>query len=342
VGTLLARATARATQAHIHHLTPVAPGAATGLVKRVYGQVAHDFGLLAPPVSLHAPAPEALAACWLMLRETIVADGPTARAGKEAVAAAVSVGNACPYCVEVHSTTMFGLVGGRAGRAVAEDRLDDVADPDVRALARWARGGGPPPVPTAEAAAEVIGVAATFHYLNRMVNVFLPASPLPAELPPAARRPLRHVAGRLLGAFAARRRPPGRALPLLPDAPLPADLSWAAPRPGVAGAFARAAAVFDAAGERSVPAPVRRLVLDRLAAWDGTPPGPSRAWADDAAAGLPAGHRAAGRLALLACFASYQVTGSVIAPLDDRRLVELVGWASFTAARRLCSELSSE
>jgi hypothetical protein len=174
-----------------------------------------------------------------------------------------------------------------------------------------------------------------------MVNVFLPESPLPAGLPPTALRPVRHVAGRLLGMFAARRRPPGRSLPLLPDAPLPADLSWAAPRPSVAGAFARAAAAFDAAGERSVPTPVRRLVLDRLAAWDGAPPGPSRAWADESSAGLPVEHRAAGRLALLACFASYQVTDSVIAPLDDRRLVELVGWASFMAARRLASELSS-
>ena len=301
----------------------------------MYGQVIHDFGMLAPPVSLHASAPDALAACWLMLRETIVADGPTGRAGKEAVAAAVSLGNACPYCVEVHSTTMFGLVGGRAARAVAEDRIDEVADPDLRALARWARGDAALPPSSPERAAELIGVAATFEYLNRMTNVFLQDSPLPAGLSERVRRPVRHLAGRLLGASAARRRPPGTALPLLPDSPLPADLSWAAARPNVGGAFARAAAVFDAAGERSVAAPVRQLVEDRLDAWDGSPPGPSRAWADDAVAGLPLEHRASGRLALLTGFASYQVTDSDIGPGDDRRLVELVAWASFAAARRL-------
>ena len=36
---------------------------------------------------------------------------------------------------------------------------------------------------------------ATFHYLNRMVNIFLTDSPLPANLPAAARS----NAGRVLG-----------------------------------------------------------------------------------------------------------------------------------------------
>src|SRR5690242_10016741 len=95
----------RSSLAQIRHVAPVRPGPGTDLVARVYDQVERDFGMLAPPVALHAPAPGVLAAAWLMLRETLIASGRVERAAKEAVGTAVSIGNACPYCVEVHSAT---------------------------------------------------------------------------------------------------------------------------------------------------------------------------------------------------------------------------------------------
>ena len=41
------------------------------------------------------------------------------------------------------------------------------------------------------------GVALTFHYLNRMVNVFLDDSPLPSGVPAPARRALMRMLGRI-------------------------------------------------------------------------------------------------------------------------------------------------
>ncbi|MGC1212043.1 MAG: carboxymuconolactone decarboxylase family protein, partial [Micromonospora sp.] len=229
---MLSRATRRATLAQIRHVAPVPPAAAPPLVARVYAQVERDFGMLAPPMSLHAPAPGTLAAAWLMLRETLLADGAAHRAVKEAVATAVSRANACPYCVDVHSATLHGLARRRDAAAIAEDRIEDIADPGVRGVARWARTsgnrlevgrGGLPFVP--ELAPELLGVAVTFHYLNRMVNVFLTDSPFPPGLPDALRGTVTRVFGALLRPTAGTRRAPGRALDLLPDAPLPADLA---------------------------------------------------------------------------------------------------------------------
>lgn len=346
---MLSRATRRATLAQIRHVAPVPPATAPPLVARVYAQVERDFGMLAPPMSLHAPAPEALAAAWLMLRETLLADGAADRAVKEAVATAVSRGNACPYCVDVHSATLHGFARGREAAAIAEDRIEDIADPGVRGVARWARHSGNRPAVSRtglpfvpELAPELVGVAVTFHYLNRMVNVFLTDSPFPPGLPDGLRGTVTRVFGALLRPAARTRRAPGRALDLLPDAPLPADLVWAAGSPPVAQAFARATAAIDEAGRRSVPAAVRYLVESELDRWDGQPRGIGRSWTAELVSGLPAGERSAGRLALLTALASWQVGEGTVDEFrrdhpDDETLVGLASWASLAAARRIGS-----
>ncbi|WP_216651483.1 carboxymuconolactone decarboxylase family protein [Actinomadura litoris] len=303
----------RRALARVEHVSPVAPGAATGLVAAVYGQVERDFGMLAPPVALHSPLPDVLAASWTILRESLVVPGLAGRAAKEAVAAEVSRRNTCPYCVAVHAA----------------------AAPAATPLTGWVQrgGAGESPFPD-EHAPEYIGVLVTFEYLNRMVNLFLDDSPLPPSVPGAARDPMM----RLLGRMTRRRiRSPGVSAALLPAAPLPGDLAWAARTPHVAEAFARAAAAFARAGA-AVPPPVRDLVRAQVAAWDGSPKGLSKGWAEEAAGALHPVDRPAGRLALLTAFASHQVGARDVAAFravrpDDGTLVGLAAWASFTAAR---------
>ncbi|MGK5552256.1 carboxymuconolactone decarboxylase family protein [Actinomadura kijaniata] len=327
----------RGARTQIRHVSPPPSAAAGGLVARVYAQLERDFGMLAPPVTLHAPAPGLLAACWMMLRETLVAGGLADRADKEAVAAAVSRANSCPYCVDVHGATLSGLTGGDDATA-ADGPLADWAG----RCGRTRPDGGPhttPPFPAA-LLPELGGVVVVFHYLNRMVNVFLTDSPFPARVPAAMRPRLRRLAGRLMRPAARRSPAPAAALDLLPAAPLPGDLSWAAGSPHVAGALAAAAATIDDAGARDVPAPVREAVLAALGDWNGDPPGLSRGWADARISGVPAADRPAARLALLTALASYQVDDSVVADFrrdrpEEGRLVGLTSWAAMAAARRV-------
>lgn len=345
---MLLRTALRRSLSQVRHVRPVPPGTASGTVAEVYSQLERDFGMLAPPVALHSPAPQVLAASWSMLRETLLAAGQADRAAREAVATAVSLENSCPYCAEVHGTALEALTGRRQRGSTAAGWIDSVEDGRIRGIAAWASGsastgGGRPPLPAVQLA-ELAGVAVTFHYLNRMVNVFLGDSPLPAEVPAGIRPGVR----RLLGAFL--RRPagavtdPGRSLEPLPAAPLPPDLTWAAASPAVARSLSRAAAAIEAAGTRSVPEPVRALVRDRLARWNGESPELSRAWAEEAVSGLEPDDRAAGRLALLAALASYQVDEAAVGAVrgrgaDDRALVELTAWASLAAARRAAARL---
>ncbi|WP_340687569.1 carboxymuconolactone decarboxylase family protein [Amycolatopsis coloradensis] len=287
----------------VRYVRPVPFGRATGLVRDVYGQLERDFGMLAPPVALHSPSPAVLAASWVMLRESLVAKGETSRADREVVATLVSRENSCPYCVEVHGMALDSL--GRSSEA----------DPRAGSL-------------TAGARAELTAVAFAFHYLNRVVSVFLGPSPLPSSVPDSARAKAKAVLGRFL-------RPvedasPGESLELLP--PGSGDFGWAAGNAVVADAFSRASSVF---GALAVPSAVREAVERDLSTWDGSPPGLSRSWVD-------AFDNPGVRLALVVAKAPYQVDEALVAAagLADRELVELVGWASFTAAARAVSVAS--
>ncbi|MBC6450533.1 carboxymuconolactone decarboxylase family protein [Actinokineospora xionganensis] len=339
MGGTVIRAALRSALNQVLYVDPVRPRQARDVVATVYQRVEREFGMLAPPIALHSPSPTVLAASWVMLRESLLARGELDRATKEVVAAGVSVGNGCPYCVQVHSATFGGLVHGPAAAALSTSRVEDIADDSTRALALWARDSAfahaRPPSPTAE----TVGVAVTFHYLNRMVSVFLGDSPLPPNVPAGARGPATRFLGRFMRSSATAEHRPGDSLDLLPPAPVGQDLWWAADSPTIADAFARAYAVIDEAGDRAVPADVRALVIAQLAQWDGRPRGVSRAWAGEAVSVLSPRDRPIGMLALLTAMAAYQIDPSVVddAGLSHSTLIELTSWSSLTAARRVAA-----
>jgi AhpD family alkylhydroperoxidase len=316
----------------IKYIQTPKPRAASGLTAQVYAQLQRDLGAVVDPLRLHAPDPALLAGAWAILRETLVA-GRVRRGLKEAVAAAVSELNRCPWCVDVH------------GLMVRADGLASRADPVLQPLSAWAAAtrspdAAPlqaPPFAVAEAP-EFIGTAVTFHYLNRMVNVLLVETFMPRQQ--LARSLITAAAPRLLRPLARRSYPPGESLVLLPDAPLPDDLSWAADAPTVAGAFARFTAVVEQASAQTIAPEVRALVTEYLASWHGEDPGLGRSWVERLVGALAEAQRPAARLALLAAVASYQVDDATVEafrrlhPGDDA-LVGVLAWASFTAARRI-------
>jgi AhpD family alkylhydroperoxidase len=337
-----ARVASSVVQRHVKYVTPTPAAQATGLVAQVYGQVADEMRLVIPPALLHSPAPEVLAAYWALLREPLVGTG-VGRAEKEAVAAAVSVANICPYCADMHTVGLYDLSGEHDAEALSTDRLAEISDPRLREFAEWARSAHldeRPPLPAGLAGdqrAEAIGVAVAFHYLARMVNVFLSSFLLPPNLSPRSRRRLKQGVSRLLRPTLRDPREPGRALALLPPA-APADApDWAAPHPYVARAVAASYPVFEEAGRRSLAPRVRALVTEHLAGWQGHDTGLSAAWCERLIAGLPDADRAAARLALLTACASYRVDPDVVGEFrkhhgEDRTLIEAAAWASYAAA----------
>lgn len=342
---VVGRVVSSVVQRQVKYVAPVPAEAATGLVAQVYAQVAEEMRLVVPPALLHSPVPEVLAGYWALMREPLLPSRRLDRGTKEAVAAAVSVATICPYCVDMHSVSMYDVSTEQYAEAVAGDRIDEIADPRLRAVTGWARtahqldDGEPlPDFLSAVDRAELIGVVVAFHYLTRMVNVFLSSFLLPPGLGPRSRRRFKQGISRVLRPTLRDDRRPGRSLELLPAAPLPADAGWATADQVVAAAVARAYRTFEAAGARSLSPRVRQLVLRRLADWRGEETGLSTAWCERTIAHLPEPERAAARLALLTALASYQVDEEVVEEFrryrpDDASLVEAAAWASFAAAR---------
>ncbi|HEY0640923.1 MAG TPA: carboxymuconolactone decarboxylase family protein [Pseudonocardiaceae bacterium] len=343
------RVVSSVVQRQVRYVTPASPSAAKGLVAEIYRQVEDEMRIVIPPVLLHSPSPDVLAAYWMLMREPLMTPGSSDRLGKEAVAAAVSVANICPYCVDMHSTGMYDLGDEDDAEAIAADRVPDIVDERTRKLAAWGRVAHLPDAPLVwqppfaeEERAELVGVAVGFHYLTRMVNVFLSNFLLPPRLGPGARRRLKRGIARVLAPSLRQVNEVGRSVPLLPEAELPAVARWASGNPAVAQAVARSYAAFEAAGERSLSPEVRHLVLRYLANWRGEETGLSRDWCEEAILDLPYEDQPAGRLALLTALASYQVDEEVIEEFQLRRpgdsaLVDAASWASFAAARQVGS-----
>src|SRR5262249_21992413 len=186
---------------------------------------------------------------------------------KEAIATGVSHANACPYCVSVHSMMLHGTGETAVAEALLVGETDGIGDRRLRDLARWASRTLAPEDPllseppfAASDEAEIVGTAVAFHYINRMVNVFLGESPVPG---PRRRRGglVRRFLGATFGRRLVMRMPsPGASLRLLPESPIPADLSWANSNSFVAGAFARVAAAAVEARRAALPGRVRELL----------------------------------------------------------------------------------
>lgn len=306
-------------------------------------QAAREFQM-APPVTIHISDPELMGGLWHAARETYVV-GTKGRAMREAVAAAVSKLNACPYCVTVHAG-LFAATG-RDART-----LDDPSKlpPEIAAAHAWATATLSPDSPALREPAiaardrpQVFGTAVLYHYLNRLVSVFLAETPVALPgMNSAAGRGIMHASFAFLGKRMVSRDPEASQSVIKRDAALPDAFAWAARAPAVAQSLAHFAWAAERAGTEAVPDEVRAAVERHLATWRGEPPPISRAWVESIVAPLDGAHQASARLALLAARAAYQIDDQLIADFrartpGDKALLQTVAWASFAAAKRIAN-----
>ena len=332
-------------------ITPVRQPPGASLTGQVYHHIRQEFGVVADPFRLHAPVPVLLAAIWSATREIGVAQ-QVPWPVKEAIAAAVSQSNQCPYCVEIHGAVASVLSDQPLAPLLMHERTADIADPTLRGIVTWAqatRTAGSaavlhPPC-TASTAPEIIGTAITYHYINRLVQIFLPASLLPALFHqgwPGS------VAWRLIARKLARSREhvrvAGSSLRFVPAADLPSEFSWAAASPTISRALAGWAAVIDGIGAGLLTPQVRATVIGFLHTWQGEQMPLSRSWVNTAIAQLPDADQAVGTLALLTAVAPHQIDAEIVGTFrlhqpTDAQFVGVTAWASFQAARRIASWL---
>jgi AhpD family alkylhydroperoxidase len=318
-------------------------GRATGLAAQVYRQLDDEF-MTVPPITLHHLNPQLMAGVWSAFRESLVA-GPD-RAMKELIAVAVSQSNRCPYCVQAHSSMLLGADDRAALEAVTSGgRLND----DLAKLAAWASATGRKALLSSASSPftkqknpAFMATAVLFHYINRMVNIFLDETMMPVvgKVPLIGDQAFRIFSSVTSGRIVRIDVRPGVFLTESPAIQLPEAFGWAEDDPAVAGGLLRFADTVRQAADESVAPEVQTLVIRCVSEWEGEPPGIGKAWLEEATQALPERLRAQARLALLAAIASWAVDSGEIAScrragLDDRALLETAAWGAYMATERI-------
>jgi AhpD family alkylhydroperoxidase len=328
----------------IRYVEYVSPAAAGGSVAEMYAQIRRDFGAVPDPFLLHSGSPRLLGGVWAACRETLVA-GRAPRHSTELVATVVSQINACPYCVDAHTTMLRADGRGELARSLLTGAGGERVDDESRRLVAWAGATRSPgaaqlaELPFAgELAPELIGTAVAFHYINRMVTVLASPSPFPG---PTTLRPLTaRIAPRLFARAVRRAKRAGESLRFVEAAQLPGDMSWAKGSPPVAGAFAGLVAAIEDEARDALGAGARAVIEARVGAWQGEDPGLGHGWVQSALGEIAEPEAAAARLGLLAALAPHQIDAAAVAAYrrtepSDRRLLALLAWSSAKAARRV-------
>ena len=329
----------------IKYLNPVKEKASNPLVEEVYIQIKRDFGKIVEPFSIHSSLPNLLAGVWMASRESELV-GVVPRSYKEAVATTVSVLNNCPYCVDAHSIMLYAAGEKGIADAICDGKYDQISDEKIRKIVKWTLSALSPGSKTnydlpfsKEFEPEIIGTIVFYQYINRITNVFLSETPLPSNISWLTGI-MKIVAGRMFSRAVKRSKSLGDSLKFLPKAVLPIEFSWAKGSSNVSGAFARFASAVEEIGNTLIDSEVRYCVKEYLNSWMGEKPGVSRKWIELPTKKLIRSKRIAAQLALLTAISPYQIDKKLVIGFkrffpEDRKLLGLVSWASFSAAKKI-------
>jgi len=329
----------------IKYINSISPSTADGIVTEVYAQIKRDFGAVVEPFLLHSSLPKLLAGIWAACRETELL-GIVPRNVKEIIASAVSQANQCPYCVDAHTIMLNAIGEHKIAGLLSSSTASEIDDPKLRVISEWALSTRSPksdiilsPPFSSKEAPEIIGMAVLYHYINKMVSIFLSETPLPSNRG-WLKGTLKRIAGWYFSFSVKRSKSQGESLKFLPASELPLNLIWSQDSPYVGRAFAQFYAVIDEIGKNSLADSIRDCIQKFVNAWNGEHPGMSRQWAEKAVQDLDDKLKEAGRLVLVSAIAPYQVDEQMIVRFrdiypKDETLLGALAWGSFTVAKRI-------
>lgn len=320
----------------IQFVKPITYRKSTADTRKIYDEIGLDY-VLGPPFTLHAAIPKLMAGVWSLVRETLIVNRNVNRLTKEAVAGGVSISNECPFCVQAH----INMSGGET-------------DTDREDIFTWSKSHYEkesdlimnPPFSEDEAP-EIIGTALAFHYINRMVTVFVTDFPLPLPrylnfLKPAISSFFKLTAAKNITGVSIL---PGASLKRVPNAVLPKEFSWAQSNADISASFAGFDLLINAIGKKEIPSDVQKSILLFISTWDGVIQVMGNQWLEKEIATLSDDKKSLARLILLIAIQPYKITEQHIDELraldySDEQLIAVCAWGSWQATKQISSWIS--
>lgn len=317
----------------VNVLKPPRPAKSKGLNQLVYAQMRRDF-MVAAPFVLHSEIPELLAGAWSLVRETLFV-GNIDRGSKETVAWAVSKANQCPFCVDAH----FAAVRASNNK---NDKLalwaESTADSQAPMLSS---------PPFTEFPAEYIGTAVAFHYLNRMVSVFLDKKMMPV---PDLLDGMTDVMAKVMMSGMIRKGKYsniGDSLKLLPDtdASLSWTPTWAESSTHVSDSLAGWSSIIESVMRLHFTERFIKTASEKIDSWIGGSALNNGQVYTDVGDAFSASDLPCAEIVLCTVYSPYRITDAMLEDAlqstgSRQALLALVAWAAQRAARR-CGDWSA-
>lgn len=321
---------------------------AKGNIKAINQQINRDFGL-AGPMTLSSPSERVHAVRWVKSREIFVVETHVKRVTKETIAAGVSETNKCPYCVEVHQTSISSTGNNTIANAIARGTWKSLEDNKTRALIDWSLNTLNPnadiisnPPFTLPEATEIIGTALEFHSTNRLVSIFLDESPLPAFLSNSFIKKIAlSIASKTLFKSMVSKKPQaGDSLPFIKNTPLTKEEQWAKNIPAYAMGLAAENKLLKDIQAEHIPQKSANLFKAKISEWQGEEMPLGKSWINKITANLDDREKPITTIMFLAAFTPYAITEKDIEDFrqikaSDAELLEVCYWAIQTTTNRI-------
>jgi len=343
------------TNRQIRYLNPVLANRPTVEIASLYAQARNEFQLV-PPLTLFSPSVELFGGVWGVLRESLIIRGRVQRSTLEAVSASVSGINTCAYCVDAHAGMLHATSSHDVVDSIYANDVSLINDSEMRQIVSWAQATKTPgaeildsPPFSPQQAPEIIGTAMVFHFINRMVSIFLSPSPMPV---PVKSKAMRKIAVRVFGSTIAKKIVNRGATekPLQESdsfVQIPEDFKWALPCERIALAFAHFAELMEQQEAKYIPFAVASMVHKQLDLWQGEDMPMGHDWVNKLIADLNDRDKRIAKLALLTAFAPHQVDEATVHEFQavcpgDKALLGVTAWASFMAVRKVGTWMSPD
>ncbi|HHC80389.1 MAG TPA: hypothetical protein ENK46_10945 [Flavobacteriia bacterium] len=317
-------------------------------IKKINTQISSDFGL-AGPLTLSTPSERVHAVRWAVARESFVVETFVKRVNKEIVATCVAQLNQCPYCEDAHGASIMSSGDIQTANMLTSGTWKNLKDEKTKQLIDWSLHTRTPnativknPPFSREEAPEIIGTALVFHSTNRLVNIFLEASPLPNFLTGnrIKKTALKIAAKTLFKSMITNSAKAGESLQFIQNYSVSKTLAWPESIPAFAKALAAERVVLKEIEEEIIPLPLVQLFKNHVNKWQGEAKPLGRTWLNYILKDVNESDRHVGRLLFLAAFAPYAITEDDIGNFrkvkpTDTALLEACFWAIQTLTNKI-------
>lgn len=301
-------------------------------VRTIYKQLNAEFQI-APPMTVHAQVPEIFAAVWSACRESLVVGDH--RTEKEIIATKISNMNNCPYCVDIHAV-MIGADSNAVNQKFdLELWASQTLNPQHPVILN-------PPFSKSYLTA-YLGTAIMFHYINRVVNVFMrEGSPLNLPTPLKAVKPiLQKIASATLGkATLKKKAQAGLSLELTSPIDFKTNIQWIDSDSIIGKSLARFFYTLKVEARTVLHLSSIQTLEEHLKNWNGENAPLGRGWLEEVLLKCKEEDRVALKLALLVARSSHQITDADIHDFrkshsKETDLIKIVSWAASAASFRI-------